>query len=122
MEALASVTDLFDRAQDLQADYLSAKPWPHIVIENGFPEDLMDAIADEVANIDQSHIISCLDVRQIKQEASRGFGPATQHFFDLVDSESFREFISTVTGVDNLLSDPTHRLAGRASDATRRLH
>jgi len=49
---------------------------------------------------------------KIKQEASQGFGPATQHFFDLVDGESFREFISTVTGVDNLLSDPSHKLAG----------
>ena len=87
-----------------------------------FPEDFLDVIADEVANIDQSHIIASLDVRQIKQEASQGFGPATQHFFDLVDSESFREFISTVTGVDNLLSDPSHKLAGRAPDATGRIY
>jgi hypothetical protein len=81
-----------------------------VVVENGFPEDFLDAIADEVANIDQSHIISSLDVRQIKQEASQGFGPATQLFFELVDSESFRDFISIITGVDNLISDPTHRL------------
>jgi Rps23 Pro-64 3,4-dihydroxylase Tpa1-like proline 4-hydroxylase len=112
MNALPSATDLLGRAQVLRDEYLNAKPWPHIVVENGFREDFLDAIADEVANIDQSHIISSLDVRQIKQEASQGFGPATRHFFDFVDSDSFREFISSVTGVDNLLSDPTHTLAG----------
>jgi hypothetical protein len=36
-------------------------------------------------------IISSLDVRQIKQEASEGLGPATQHLLDLVDSASFRK-------------------------------
>jgi hypothetical protein len=81
-----------NRAQVLRHEYRNAKPWPHVVVENGFPEDFLDAIADEVANIDQS------------QEASQGFGPATQHCFELVDSESFREFISIVTGVDNLIS------------------
>ena len=80
MNGLPSAADLFGRAQVLRDEYLNAKPWPHVVIENGFPEEFLDAIADEVANIDQSHIISSLDVRQIKQEASQGFGPATQHF------------------------------------------
>jgi hypothetical protein len=35
-----------------------------------------------------------------------------------VDGESFREFISTVTGVDNLLSDPSHKLAGAHRNKT----
>ncbi|MDR6304502.1 Rps23 Pro-64 3,4-dihydroxylase Tpa1-like proline 4-hydroxylase [Nitrobacter vulgaris] len=112
MKTFAVAIDLHKRAEVLRDEYLNAKPWPHVVVANGFPDDFLDEIADEVANIDQSHIISSLDVRQIKQEASQGFGPATQHFFDLVDGESFREFISTVTGVDNLLSDPSHKLAG----------
>ena len=80
MNTLQPATNFLSRAQILRDEYLHAEPWPHVVIENGFSEEFLDAIADEVANIDQSHIISSLDVRQIKQEASQGFGPATQHF------------------------------------------
>jgi hypothetical protein len=77
MKTLAVATDLHKQSEVLRDEYLNAKPWPHVVIENGFPEDFLDVIAREVANIDQSHIISSLDVRQIKQDASQGFGPAT---------------------------------------------
>ena len=112
MNPLTHTTDLFSRAQALRHDYLNAQPWPHIVVENAFSEEVLDAVAIEIGNIDQSHIISSLDDRQIKQEASEGFGPATRHFLEFIESESFRKFISTVTGVDNLLPDPTHRMAG----------
>jgi Rps23 Pro-64 3,4-dihydroxylase Tpa1-like proline 4-hydroxylase len=112
LHALPGAKELFSRAEALRQEYVAAKPWPHVVVENGFPEDLLDAIASEITKIDQAHIISSLDDRQIKQEASDGFGPATRHFLEIVDSESFRDFISTVTGVNNLLSDPTHKLAG----------
>ncbi len=78
MKTIAVATDLHKQSEVLRDEYLNAKPWPHVVIENGFPEDFLDVIAGEVANIDQSHIISSLDVRQIKQDASQGFGPATE--------------------------------------------
>ena len=84
-------SDLISRAEVLRQEYVAAKPWPHVVIENGFPEDLLDAIAAEIAKIDQAHLISSLDDRQIKQEASEGLGPATRQFLELVDSENFRE-------------------------------
>jgi hypothetical protein len=67
MKTLAVAADLHKRSEVLRDEYLNAKPWPHVVIENGFPEDFLDVIADEVANIDQSHIISSLDVRQIRK-------------------------------------------------------
>ena len=89
MNALPPATDLFNRDQALRHDYLNAKPWPHVVVENGFPEDLLDAIASEIAKIDQAHIISSLDDRQIKQEASDGFGPATRTFWNLSIAKAF---------------------------------
>ncbi|ABE63817.1 hypothetical protein Nham_3077 [Nitrobacter hamburgensis X14] len=112
MNVFSPATDLFSRSQALRHDYLNAKPWPHVVIDNGFSEESLDAIAAEIAKLDQTHLISSIDDRQIKQEASEGLGPATQRFLELVDSANFREFISTVTGVENLLSDPTHKFAG----------
>jgi len=108
----AVITDLFGRAQSLRDEYLNAKPWPHIVVNNGFPEDFLDSIAAEIADLNEARLISSNEDRQIKQEASENLGPATNQFFELVDSARFREFISTVTGVDGLLPDPTHKFGG----------
>ncbi|MGY2935017.1 hypothetical protein ACVWZ6_004619 [Bradyrhizobium sp. GM6.1] len=48
----------------------------------------------------------------VKQEISHGLGPATQHLLSLVDSAPFREFVSAITGVRDLISDPTQKFAG----------
>jgi hypothetical protein len=93
MNVLPHATDLFSRAQTLRQHYLNAKPWPHLVIDNAFFEGLLDKMAIEIPTIDPAHLISSTDVRQNKQEASEGLGPATRHFLDFVDSASFREFI-----------------------------
>ena len=52
----AAITDLFGRAQSLKDEYLNAKPWPHIVVNNGFPEELLDSIAAEIADLDVGSI------------------------------------------------------------------
>jgi hypothetical protein len=109
---LCEMARLFGRAQSLRSEYVNAKPWPHLVIEDVFPERLLDSVAAECAGLDQAHVVASNDYRQVKQEASEGLGPATTRFLELVESESFREFVSTVTGVDSLLTDPTHKFAG----------
>jgi hypothetical protein len=99
-------------AQSLRREYLNAKPWPHIVVEGIFPEGLLDSVAAECAGLDQARLIRSNDYRQIKQEASEGLGPATKHLLEIVEGESFREFVSAVTGVADLLPDPMHKFAG----------
>ena len=98
--------------QSLRREYLDAKPWPHVVLEDLFPEVLLDSVAADCAGLDQAGLITRNHDRQIKQEAWDGLGPATTRFLDLVEGESFRDFISTVTGVADLLTDPTHTYAG----------
>ncbi len=93
---LCEMAGLFGRAQSLRSEYVNAKPWPHLVIEDVFPERLLDSVAAECAGLDQAHVVASNDYRQVKQEASEGLGPATTRFLELVESESFREFVSTV--------------------------
>jgi Rps23 Pro-64 3,4-dihydroxylase Tpa1-like proline 4-hydroxylase len=109
---LCTMAGLFGEAQSLRSEYANAKPWPHVAVEDVFPEELLDSIAAECAGLDETCLITSNDARQVKQEASGGLGPATEHFLALVESARFREFISTVTGVHNLLPDPTHKFAG----------
>ena len=48
MKTLAIATNFHKRAEVLRDEYLNAKPWLHVVVENGFRESFLDAIADEV--------------------------------------------------------------------------
>lgn len=109
---LNSLSGLFARTDVLRREYVNAKPWPHIVASDSFPEKLLDMVAAESAAIEETRLTTTNTDRLVKQERSEGLGPATQHLLALVDSARFREFISAVTGVQNLLSDPTHKFAG----------
>ena len=109
---LSAFAGLFCQAQSLRSEYLKARPWPHVVVENIFPERLLDSVAAECAGLDETCLITSNEDRQVKQEASEGFGSATKHLLELVESARFREFVSTVTGVDDLLPDTTHKFAG----------
>jgi len=105
-------TQLIARAKTLQQEYVKAKPWPHIVVQDAFPDDLLDLVAAECGSIDEAHLIVSNEDRQVKQEAADGLGPATRELLELVDGEPFRAFVSTVTGVKDLLPDPSHKFAG----------
>lgn len=109
---LHSLSGLFARASSLRAEYAEAKPWPHIVVNGAFPEKLLDMVAAECTALQAVRLITTDTDRMVKQEVSDGLGPATQHLLHLVDSARFREFISEVTGVRDLHSDPTHKFAG----------
>ncbi|SFO57398.1 2OG-Fe(II) oxygenase superfamily protein [Bradyrhizobium sp. Ghvi] len=109
---LHSLSGLFARASSLRNEYASARPWPHIVVNDAFPEKLLDMVAAECTALPEARLVTTNTDRLVKQEVSDGLGPATQHLLNLVDSARFREFISAVTGVHDLLSDPTHKFAG----------
>lgn len=109
---LHSLSGLFARTDALRAEYAAAKPWPHIMVKDAFPEQLLDMIATECAALEEASLITTKTDRLVKQEASDGLGPATQHLLSLLDSARFREFMSEITGVRDLRSDPTHKFAG----------
>ncbi len=100
------------RVPGLEEQYLAAKPWPHLVLENVFPDDLLDAAAAECAGLDPSKLVVSHEDRQVKEETPDGFGPACTRLLELLDGDVFRQFLTDVTGVPHLLADPTHKLAG----------
>lgn len=109
---LHSLGGLFARGDALRVEYASAKPWPHIVVNDAFPEWLLDMVAAECTALEETRLIKTNTDRLVKQEVSEGLGAATQDLLSLLDSARFRDFVSTITGVSDLLSDPTHKFAG----------
>jgi hypothetical protein len=116
MQALNELTlDRFlplDRMRDLSAsansEYLRAKPFPHIVFDNFFDQNILDQVLDEFPKpgairwqeFDTAHEI------KLASAAELSFGPATRLLMYHLNSITFLEFLSKVTGIENLIPDP----------------
>jgi hypothetical protein len=99
-------------ATALRQHYLNAKPWPHVVLDDAWPSEMLDAVAQECAGLAEDKLVRSEVRQQIKEEAWSGFGPATARFLSLLQSKPTVDFVSAVTGVGGLITDPTHRFAG----------
>jgi 2OG-Fe(II) oxygenase superfamily len=96
----------------LKSDYQQARPWPHVVLQDAWPADILDAVAAECAAMGDANLVRSDVGQQVKQEAWSGFGPATAAFLSHLQSRPVVDLVSGVTGVGGLIPDPTHRFAG----------
>jgi Rps23 Pro-64 3,4-dihydroxylase Tpa1-like proline 4-hydroxylase len=95
-------------AQTAHADYVSAKPFPHIVLDNFFDPALLELILEEFPRPDAIRWQKFDNPREMKLASSTeaSFGNATRLLLYHLNSATFLEFLSVVTGVDNLIPDP----------------
>jgi 2OG-Fe(II) oxygenase superfamily len=99
MEALAA---------SARATYLEAKPFPHVVFDDFFDPRLLDLILEEFPKPGEIRWQSFDNAQEIKLASSReaSFGPVTRLLMYHLNSMTFLKFLSSVTGIDNLISDP----------------
>jgi Rps23 Pro-64 3,4-dihydroxylase Tpa1-like proline 4-hydroxylase len=90
------------------AIYSNAKPYPHIVLDNFFDPEIVDGILKEFPKPDAIRWQRFDNANEIKlaSAADASFGPLTRLFLYHLNSITFLEFLSQVTGVDNLIADP----------------
>jgi Rps23 Pro-64 3,4-dihydroxylase Tpa1-like proline 4-hydroxylase len=94
--------------EDLQQEYLSARPFPHLVLDNLFPAESVDAVLSELTHLNsdqwiyenhktlvKSNMRSAVDLEE------NGF-----QFVSLLNSAGFLYLVSEITGVKGLLPDP----------------
>jgi hypothetical protein len=98
--------------EDVQAarsSYLGAKPFPHIVFDNFFDPDLLDLILAEFPRPNQIKWQQFDNAQEIKLASAKEatFGPVTRLLLYHLNSMTFLEFLSGVTGIENLISDPS---------------
>jgi hypothetical protein len=96
----------------LRAEYLKASPWPHVVIKDLFPDSLIAAAAAECMQVQPDELLVTAGPEQMKQESPAGLGPCTTELQRALDSDAFKAFLETVTGVKDLQPDPSHALGG----------
>jgi hypothetical protein len=96
------------RRADLHRQLEAAKPFPHLVVDGLFHPALLELVAEE---FDMQEEASWADVKSRYERLRRsGFnvrlGPATQLYFDIVNSGWFGEWLASVSGAPYLLPDP----------------
>ena len=95
-------------ADEKAAVYRSAEPFPHIAIDHLFPEDLLDAIIDEMPDPADAGWIR-FDRTHEKKLAGKGdsqMGPVTRQLIAELNSSTFLDFLEALTGITGLIPDP----------------
>ncbi len=90
------------------ATYLGAKPYPHIVFDDFFDPEIVDGILAEFPDPNAIRWQRFDNAKEIKlaSASEASFGPLTRLFLYHLNSITFLEFLSRVTGVENLIPDP----------------
>jgi Rps23 Pro-64 3,4-dihydroxylase Tpa1-like proline 4-hydroxylase len=95
-------------SETAHADYMNAKPYPHVVLDNFFDPELLEQILGEFPAPGAIRWQNFNNGQEIKLASSTetSFGPATRLLMYHLNSITFLEFLSKVTGIQNLISDP----------------
>jgi Rps23 Pro-64 3,4-dihydroxylase Tpa1-like proline 4-hydroxylase len=115
---LAGKVQLSSRIEDLQAAYKNAKPFPHVVIDGLFSNELLDALLAEMAAMSReqwANVEQDSRERTVRMRSAAELGAAGSHLLSIVNSAGFLYLLSEITGVWQLLPDPYLQGAGYAS-------
>jgi len=88
--------------------YSNAVPFPHVVLDDFFDPNLLNHVLAEFPPPNAIRWQQFDNEREIKlaSAAEFSFGPITRLFLYHLNSITFLDFLSTVTGIPNLISDP----------------
>jgi Rps23 Pro-64 3,4-dihydroxylase Tpa1-like proline 4-hydroxylase len=101
-------------ARSGHASYINAAPFPHIVLEDFFDPEILELVLAEFPKPGAIRWQTFDNDREIKlaSAAESSFGPATRLLLYHLNSITFLEFLSTLTGIPNLISDPSFEGGG----------
>ena len=99
---------LAERGRRLHDAYLRADPFPHIVIDDFFPEEVLDGILREFPDpgaIDWQHFDAGTE-KKLASKAEIQLGERTRGFIWGLNSQVFVSFLEELTGIEGLIPDP----------------
>ena len=103
-------TNLHNVAVNYFDEYANAEPFPHIILDNFFNEDLLKKVIYEFPNnLDKIGIDNDADPQKNKftLNDSSKFGNNTKTFFNFTNSYEFINFLNKISGIkEPLVSDP----------------
>jgi len=114
IESFLPLARMNELRQSAYAAYAAAKPYPHVVFDNFFDPSLIDLILEEFPNPSAIRWQKFDNPQEIKlaSAAEASFGPVTRLLLYHLNSATFLQFLSAVTGIDNLIPDPSFEGGG----------
>jgi Rps23 Pro-64 3,4-dihydroxylase Tpa1-like proline 4-hydroxylase len=108
------LTRMKDLAASAHPIYGNAAPFPHIVFDNFFDPALVELVLAEFPRPDAIRWQKFDNERELKLASATesSFGPITRLLLYHLNSITFLEFLSAVTGIPNLISDPSFEGGG----------
>ena len=101
---------LFDPAYiaQLREEVANAKPFPHLVVSDWFDPVLLELVREEFDLYGTKNWRFLVDDQQRVHRSTSfcGFGPASEIYFNTVNSGWFVDLLSQISGVEDLLPDP----------------
>ncbi len=101
------------RGQSLREAYAAAEPFPHVVIDDFFPEAVLDSLLEEFpapGAIDWQKFDAGTE-KKLASKLEQQLGDRTRKFIWALNSQVFISFLETLTGIDGLIPDP-HLMGG----------
>jgi Rps23 Pro-64 3,4-dihydroxylase Tpa1-like proline 4-hydroxylase len=110
-KSLIVSSDLGVLAEKHRAAYQSATPWPHLVLD-----DLVDPERVAAAETQEINRALGLEIQKVqgivKAESPDVSGKAASEILDALLTAEFIEFLERLTGLADLIGDPSHSRAG----------
>lgn len=109
-------------AERFRAEYAAGQPFPHVAIDDFLPADVANRLADEFPAIDAvdwtywgpGDTAKTLDKRieKVGTSEENHFSPFTRLVMLQFNSHTFLRFLETLTGIPNLIPDPSFNGCG----------
>jgi hypothetical protein len=105
---LTDATALTALVKSLRSNYRSAKPYPYLILDDLFSEDLLDSVVQEMPLPGEANWVRHDDdhIQQFNSRAAVDLGQASSRLVAFLHSARFLFFLSQVTGIWELLPDP----------------
>jgi Rps23 Pro-64 3,4-dihydroxylase Tpa1-like proline 4-hydroxylase len=99
--------EFLEKAEKLANQYQNASPFPHIIIDNFFPDEILEQVLEEFPSATQInwYRYNSPNERKLACSKEEEFGNKTLHFIHLLNSSIFLEFLEKLTGIKNLIPD-----------------
>ena len=108
LDSFLPLSRMDELAETLRTSYENGKPFPHVLVDNLFDPVLLDRVLSEFpapGEIKWQHFDRAQEIK-LASNSESFFGSTTRLFLYHLNSITFLEFLSRVTGIPNLIPDP----------------
>ncbi len=98
----------------LRAQFDAAAPFPHLVIDGLFAPEMLDRVELDYASMQREDWIKYENANEVKfgTRPNVRLGPGSQVYFDTIHRARFTQFLTAITGIEALVTDPVLRGGG----------